>query len=79
MDDYLQPHRAASWCKARKLPVIENSLQRELVRIVTVLQKAIYADEESIPREVRVYYQALKYIASVAGAPEGREWYGNGI
>jgi hypothetical protein len=25
---------------------------------------------------VRVYYQSLKFIASVSGAPEGRDWYG---
>ncbi len=78
MEDYLRPHRAALWCKARNLPVIENALQRELVRIAAALQRAIHAGEESIPHEVRVYYQALKYIASVAGAPEGRGWYGTG-
>ena len=75
MEDYLQPHIATSWCKARKLPVIEDAAQRQLVQIAEKLREAIYGDEESIPREVRVYYQALKYIASVAGAPEAREWY----
>jgi hypothetical protein len=78
MEDYLHPNRAASWCKARNLPVIENALQRELIRIAAALQRAIHADEELIPHEVRVYYQALKYIASVASAPAGRGGNGAG-
>jgi hypothetical protein len=42
------------------------------------VEQVIYADKKSPPPEVRVYYQALKFIASVAGVPEGKEWYGIG-
>jgi len=75
-DDYLKPQEATAWCKARKLPVINRALQRELVRIAEATRQAIYDDNDSIPRDVRVYYQALKYVAAVAGAPEGHKWYG---
>jgi hypothetical protein len=75
-DDYLQPQKVAAWCKARKLPVIDHALQRELVRIAQATVQAIYDDDKEIPRDVRVYYQALKFVAAVAGAPEGRGWFG---
>lgn len=76
-DDYLQPQKATAWARKRKLPAIEQGQQRELVRIAGAVYQAIRDDEDSPPREVRVYYQALKFIASVAGAPECREWYGS--
>jgi hypothetical protein len=76
-DDYLQPQKATAWSRKRKLPAIEQGQQRELVRIASAVYQAICDDEDSPPREVRVYYQALKFIASVAGAPECREWYGS--
>jgi hypothetical protein len=75
-DDYLQPQKAAAWNKSQKVPVIDAAMRTELVRIAKAVEQAIYDDEKSIPREVRVYYQSLKFIASVAGAPEGRKWYG---
>ena len=77
MEDHLHPQEAAAWCKDRGLPAIAPTLRRELVRIAKAVQQAIYEDEELIPREVRVYYQALKYISTVAGAPEGKQWYRN--
>ena len=76
--DYLIPPKATAWCKARKVPVINEALQRELVRVAEAAVRAIHDDDGEIPREVRVYYQALKYVAAVAGAPEGRKWYGYG-
>jgi hypothetical protein len=76
-DDYLQPQKAAAWNKSQKVPVIDAAMRTELVRIAKAVEQAIYDDEKSIPREVRVYYQSLKFIASVAGAPEGRKWYGS--
>ena len=30
-ENHLQPHKATSWCKARRLPVIEPALRSQLV------------------------------------------------
>jgi len=72
MDDRVQPQKARAWCQARGLPALDPPLQRNLARIVQAVQQAIYDDADSIPRDVRVYYQALKYILAVAGAPDGQ-------
>ena len=70
MDDGVQPRTARAWCQARGLPALDPRLQRDLARIVQAVQQAIFDDADSIPRDVRVYYQALKYILAVAGAPD---------
>jgi len=57
---------------ARDLPALEPPLQRDLARIVQAVQQAIYDDADSLPRDVRVYYQALTFILAVAGAPDGQ-------
>ena len=72
MDDGVQPRTAQAWCQARGLPALDPPLQRNLVRIVQAVQQAIYDDADSIPRDVRVYYQALKFVLAVAGASDGQ-------
>ena len=77
MTDYtLQPKKATAWCQAKRLPSIPAATQRELVRIAAAVYQAIIDSDDSPPPEVRVYYQSLKFIVSVSGAPEGRDWYG---
>jgi len=72
MDDGVQPRTARAWCQARGLPALDPPLQRDLARIAQAMQQAIYDDADSIPRDVRVYYQALKFILAVAGDPDGQ-------
>jgi hypothetical protein len=61
------------------LPAIDKDVQKELVRVALAVEQAIYADDASPPPEIRVYFQALKYIAAVSGAPECKKWYGYGV
>ncbi len=72
MDDGVQPRMARAWCQARGLPALDPPLQRDLAHIAQAVQQAIYDDADSIPRDVRVYYQALKFILAVAGDPDGQ-------
>jgi hypothetical protein len=46
--------------QARKLPMIEPAMRNELGRIAQAVIQAIDDDEGSMPREVRVYYQARR-------------------
>ena len=70
--DELSPQKVAAWLRAHKLPHLEAGVRHELLTMARAIEEAIRDDERSIPREVRVYYQALKYILHVADVPPKR-------
>ncbi len=57
---------AAKWCKKHKIPPVPLDMQRGLLNLSKILLEALREAPDMPPAEVRVCYQSMKLIVSVA-------------